>query len=96
MADHGSGFSKQNLYRMMLFAEQFPDNGIVSELAGKLSWSHFSEPLSLKSDEARMYYANDTVLGNYGTKELRRQIAREAYERRKIAGFTWAFSHASC
>ncbi|MDR0335195.1 MAG: DUF1016 N-terminal domain-containing protein [Methanomassiliicoccaceae archaeon] len=45
-ADYGNGFSKQDLYRMMLFAEQFTDNKIVSEPARKLSWSHFGELFS--------------------------------------------------
>jgi len=58
---------------------------ILTELAAKLSWSHIIELLPLKTHEARIYYANDVALRNYGTKELRRQIARKAYERREIA-----------
>jgi predicted nuclease of restriction endonuclease-like (RecB) superfamily len=50
-----------------------------------LNWSHFIELLTLKSDEARLYYANDAATRNYGAKELRRQISRKAFERREIA-----------
>jgi predicted nuclease of restriction endonuclease-like (RecB) superfamily len=82
---YGNNFSERNLYRMTLFAERFPAAEILPPLAAKLSWSHFIELLSLKSDEARMFYANDAVARNYGTKELRRQISRKAYERREIA-----------
>jgi len=82
---YGNSFSERNLYRMTLFAERFPNTVILTELATKLSWSHITELLPLKTDEARMYYAQDVVARNYGTKELRRQISRKAFERREIA-----------
>jgi predicted nuclease of restriction endonuclease-like (RecB) superfamily len=82
---YGKSFDLRNLRRMMQFSELFADFEIVSELATQLSWSHFVELLPLKSDEARLYYANDSANRNYGTKELRRQITRKAYERREIA-----------
>jgi len=77
--------NERNLYRMTLFPERFPDAKILPPLAAKLSWSHIIELLPLKTDEARMYYANDVAIRNYGAKELRRQISRKAYERREIA-----------
>ena len=58
---------------------------ILPPLAAKLNWSHFIELLTLKTDEARLYYANDAATRNYGAKELRRQISRKAFERREIA-----------
>jgi len=84
---YGKNFSERNLYRMMLFAERFSDIEILPPLAAKLSWSHFIELLPLKSDEARLYYANDAARRNYGAKELRRQISRKVYERQEIANF---------
>jgi len=85
VAKYGKSFVERNIYRMSLFAERFSDVEILPPLAAKLSWSHFIELLSLKSDEARIFYANDALTRNYGTKELRRQISRKAYERREIA-----------
>jgi len=85
MMKYGKNFSERNLYRMMLFAERFSDMEILPPLAAKLSWSHFLELLPLKSNEARLYYANDAANRNYGAKELRRQISRKAYERQEIA-----------
>jgi len=70
---------------MMRFAENFNDFQIVTELASKLSWSHFIEILPLKSNEARLFYANESAERRFGTKELRRQISRKAFERREIA-----------
>jgi predicted nuclease of restriction endonuclease-like (RecB) superfamily len=82
---YGKTFDIHNLRRMMRFAERFSDFEIVTELASQLSWSHFIEILPLKSDEARLFYAKESVEHRLGTKDLRRAIARKAYERREIA-----------
>jgi len=41
--EHGKGFSRRNIFRMVRFAEVFPDEQIVSTLSAQLSWSHFLE-----------------------------------------------------
>jgi predicted nuclease of restriction endonuclease-like (RecB) superfamily len=71
--------------RILKFAELFPEFEIVAKLSQQLSWSHFIEILPLRSDEARLFYANDVAERHYGIQELRRQIKRKAYERREIA-----------
>lgn len=83
---YGKSFSERNLYRMITFSEYFSDVEILTPLATKLSWTHFTELLPLKTHEARLFYANDAAARGYGTKELRRQISRKAFERREIAG----------
>jgi len=85
MIKYGNTFDVHNLRRMMRFAEKFEDFQIVTELASQLSWSHFIEILPIKSNEARLFYAKDSDERRLGTKELRRQISRKAYERQEIA-----------
>jgi len=84
-AKYGRTFELRNLRRMMQFAGYFADFEIVSALATQLSWTHFVEILPIKSAEARLYYANEAARRRLGTKELRAQISRKAYERREIA-----------
>ena len=84
-AQYGRGFEVTNIYRMMRFADKFNDIEILATLSPKLSWSHIVELLPLKTQEARLYYANDAAKRKYGVRELRRQISRKAYERREIA-----------
>jgi len=84
-ARYGRSFSTQNIRRMMRFSESFNDLEIVSELAKQLSWTHICEIVPLKTYEARLYYAKEVAQRRLGTKELRRQISRKAYERREIA-----------
>ena len=82
---YGNSSDRTKITRMIKFAKLFPDFEIVAPLAQQLSWSHFQELLPVKTEEARMYYAQDATERNLGTKELRRQISRKAYERREIA-----------
>jgi predicted nuclease of restriction endonuclease-like (RecB) superfamily len=82
---YGKNFEYTKITRMIKFAKLFPDIDILATLSQELSWSHFIEILPLKSEEARLYYANDAVARHLGVRELRRQISRKAYERREIA-----------
>jgi len=83
--EYGKSFQEENLYRMTQLANLFPDIEIVSALATQLSWTHFCELIRIKTEEARLYYANEAVQCHFSTRELRRQISRKAYERQEIA-----------
>ena len=41
VVDYGMSFDVKNLWRMVQFAECFPDEKIVVTLSRQLSWSHF-------------------------------------------------------
>jgi hypothetical protein len=65
--EYGRSFEARNLRRMMQFAELFPDYQIVSPLATQLSWTHFIILLSIKKEDARLFYAysftiNSTII----------------------------------
>jgi len=82
---YGKSFHEENLYRMTQLAKLFSDIEILSPLATQLSWSHFCELIRLKTEDARLYYAQDAAARRISVHELRRQIARKAYERQEIA-----------
>lgn len=85
VAQYGKSFEARNLRRMMQFAALFPDSRIVSPLATQLSWTHFTILLTIPSDSARMFYAQQSVDHLWGKRELIRQIERKAFERGHIA-----------
>lgn len=85
VAQYGKSFEARNLRRMMQFAELFPDFRIVSPLATQLSWTHFTTLLTVSSDSARMFYAQQSADHLWGKRELIRQIERKAFERSHIA-----------
>jgi hypothetical protein len=74
-ADFGNGYSRPNLFRMIRFAELFPDREIVSTLSRQLSWSHFVEILQLNRDP---YFLDFLGLKDaYNEKDLETAILRE-------------------
>ncbi|MFZ4799253.1 MAG: PDDEXK nuclease domain-containing protein [Bacteroidia bacterium] len=81
----GRNFTEKNVRRMIKFAEQFTDLSIVDALSRQLSWSHFIELLPLKTQEARLFYAQTSANLVLGIRDLRKQIATKTYERTTLA-----------
>ena len=54
-------------------------------MSRQLSWSHFLALFPLKSLEAKMFYANETLNSGLGVRGLRKMISRKTYERKEIA-----------
>ena len=82
---YGRSFAEKNVRRMMQFAEIFSDYQIVVTLSRQLSWSHFLAILPLKKEDARLFYAQQSVSENWGIRQLREQISSKGYERAGIA-----------
>jgi len=82
---YGRSFELRNLRRMMQFAEQFSDFGIVSPSATQLSWAHIVEILPLKTQDARLFYLEESARGLISRDKLRELINRKVYERKEIA-----------
>lgn len=82
---YGKSFHLRNVRRMIQFAEQFTDEQIVVSLSRQLSWSHFIELFSLKSQEAKQFYAQKIAEESWGIRHTRKQIKQKAFERQEIA-----------
>jgi predicted nuclease of restriction endonuclease-like (RecB) superfamily len=82
---YGRNFTEKNVRRMLQFAEQFADNAIVVTLSRQLSWSHFLVLIPLKTMDAKLFYAQESVTQALGVRDLRKQIATKTYERTQIA-----------
>ena len=79
------GFGARSIRRMMQFAEYFPDNKIVSQIATQLSWSHIIEILPLKDAIQREFYLTMASAEHWGRDLLRAKIDGMLYERTAIA-----------
>ncbi len=73
-------YNRRTLYRMRQFYRMFSDEK-VSTLSTQLSWSHYSELLSIKNDDKLSYYLNLSIIQNIGVRELREKIKSKEYER---------------
>lgn len=51
----------------------------------QLSWTHFLQPIPLKTEQARNYYAQHCAEQRWSVRELHQQIERKAFERTEIA-----------
>jgi predicted nuclease of restriction endonuclease-like (RecB) superfamily len=90
---YGKNFELRNVQRMMQFAEQFPDMEIVAPLARQLSWSHFVTLLPIKSQEAKLYYAQASATQTLGIRDLRKQISTKTFERSSLANLQSTSAH---
>ena len=76
----GTKYNERTLRRMrqlyLLFKKQK-----WSTVSTKLSWSHYSELLSIKNDDKLSYYLNLSIIQNIGVRELREKIKSKEYER---------------
>ena len=76
----GKKYNRRTLFRMKQFYNMFKDEK-VSPLATQLTWSHYSELLSIKDINKLTYYINVAKNNNLSKRELRERIKSNAYER---------------
>jgi predicted nuclease of restriction endonuclease-like (RecB) superfamily len=83
--DYGRGFTRKNLWRMVQFAEAFPEAEIVATLSRQLSWSHFRELLPLRQPFQREFYAEMCRVEGWSVRTLHDRIESMLYERTALA-----------
>ena len=79
----GKKYNRRTLFRMKQFYNMFSDEK-VSPLATQLTWSHYSELLSIKDDNELIYYINIAYERNLSKRELREKIKNKEYQRMPI------------
>lgn len=79
------GFEPRSIWRMMQFAQYFPDFKIVSAVSTQITWSHVVEILSQKDDLQREFYLTLAASERWSTRQLRKEIDGMLYERTTIA-----------
>lgn len=71
----GKGYSIRNLYNMKLFYEK------LQTVSAKLSWSHYTELLSINNINKINYYIRICEEQNLSVRQLRLKIKNSEYER---------------
>src|SRR5579872_6496109 len=76
------GFSPRNLRYMRSFAEAWPDEAILQQVAAKLPWFHNCVLLDKTTDtQERLWYALQTIEHGWSRNVLVQQIESKLYER---------------
>jgi len=83
--EFGNGFSRPNIFRMVRFAEVFPDSQIVSTLSRQLGWSHFLEIIPLQDDLQRDFYAEMCRVERWSVRTLRAKVRGMLFERTALS-----------
>ena len=86
-AEYGKkGLEPRSIWRMMQFAQEFPNEQIVSAVSTKLTWSHIIEILPLKDDLQREFYLTLAASERWSVRQLRKEIDGMLFERTAISG----------
>ena len=84
-SEFGNGFSRANVFRMMKFAETFPERENVETLSETVSWSHFVEILALREPIEREFYAAMCHASRWSVRGLRKEIASALWTRTALS-----------
>ena len=76
----GKKYNNRTLRRIRQYYITFSDKK-WSQLATKLTWSHYTELLSLKEENKILYYINQCIQLKLSRNELRNRIKNKEYER---------------
>jgi predicted nuclease of restriction endonuclease-like (RecB) superfamily len=82
-SEYGKGYNKSNLWYMRQFYQGFNN---LHALRGELSWTHYRLLLKVEKDAARTFYIEETIVCNWNTRTLERQINSLYYERMLMSG----------
>ena len=86
-AEYGKkGLEPRSIWRMMQFAQEFPDVEIVSAVSTKITWSHIIEILPLKDELQREFYLTLASSESWSIRRLRKEIDGMLFERTAISG----------
>jgi predicted nuclease of restriction endonuclease-like (RecB) superfamily len=83
--EYGRGYTEKGLWRMIQFAERFPDGEIVAALSRELSWSHFVELIPLDEPLKRDFYAEMARAERWSVRTLRHKIDYLLFERTALS-----------
>ena len=83
MKEVGKKYNKRTLFRMRQFYMLY-SNEKMSTMSTLLSWSHYSELLSIKDINKINYYISITISQSLAVRELRKKIKNKEYERLPI------------
>jgi hypothetical protein len=84
-SEFGRGFGTRNLFRMIRFAEVFPDPKIVSALGTQLGWTHFRQIIPIDDPLTRDFYAEMCRIERWSTRTLEKKVGSMFFERTALS-----------
>lgn len=81
--DFGKGFDESNLRHMRKFYMTYQKQ---DALRPELSWTHYRLLLKVEREDARTFYMQEAIAGNWSTRTLERQVNSLYFERMVMTG----------
>ncbi|MFO7668022.1 MAG: PDDEXK nuclease domain-containing protein [Bacteroidales bacterium] len=76
--EYGRGFTETNLKYMRQFYQTFENSHALRD---ELSWTHYRMLLKVERENARNFYMQEAINGNWSTRQLERQINSLYFDR---------------
>jgi predicted nuclease of restriction endonuclease-like (RecB) superfamily len=76
--EYGRGYTETNLKYMRKFYKTFEKGHALRD---ELSWTHYRILLKVERENAREFYLNEAISGNWSTRQLERQINSLYFDR---------------
>ena len=83
--EYGRGFSRASLFRMVQFAQRFPQIEIVASLARQLSWTHWCALIAIDDALKRDFYTHMCRIEGWSVRALRSKIQGMLFERTALS-----------
>ena len=80
--EYGRGFTETNLKYMRKFYQTFENRHALRD---ELTWTHYRMLLKVEKENARNFYVQEAITGNWSTRELERQINSLYFDRLLIS-----------
>ena len=80
--EYGKGFTETNLKYMRQFYQTFENSHALRD---ELSWTHYRILLKVERENARNFYMQEAINGNWSTRQLERQINSLYFDRLLIS-----------
>jgi len=84
-AEYGRGFNRASLFRMVQFAERFPNSEIVAALGRQLSWTHWRDLIAIDDVLKRDFYVQMCRIERWSSRTLQSKIKGMLFERTALS-----------
>ena len=82
---YGKGYSRASLFRMVQFADRFPDKTIVATLWRQLSWSHWRSLIIIDDPLKRDFYTQMCRIERWSVRALQSKLKGMLFERTALS-----------
>ena len=82
---YGRGYSRRNLFNMVAFYDNFPEESIVQTVSAQLTWSHILEIIKIEDELKREFYITMATNERWSVRTFKERMNSMLYERTSLS-----------